>query len=205
MQGSGTGEGKIVPGIDGAGAYAHVVVAVDALTRGVGNIVRWNARSTIPAEYAPALLEGIDAVIRAGVVAGFELVDVQIAIESGSHHEEDSTRDAFREAAQKALSCALLQAEPLLLEAYSTLQVIVPARLATAVQAVIGAESRQAVQAETQLHAIAAHVATAAVNQLVRKVLVVTSGVGQITCAPGGFRPAPDISDELAASVAVRP
>jgi len=204
VQGRGVADGKVTPQPDGAGAYAHVRVAVDALSRGRGNVLSWNARSTIPAEFAPAVLQGIDYVMTAGVLAGLPLIDVQISIADGSYHEEDSTRDAFRQAAQEALTAALLQAQPLLLESYSTLSVIVPAKLATVVQTVIGSESRQAVQSETHLYAINAGIATAELNELIRKVLVVTSGVGQITCTHAGFRPAPESAGGSPVAVAGR-
>jgi elongation factor G len=190
VQGRGVGEATINREPGGAGAYAHVVVGVYALSRGRGNIFSWNARSTIPAGFAKAVIEGIESVVNAGVLAGFELIDVHISVEDGSYHEEDSTSDAFREAAAEAVADALHQAQPLILEAYSSLSVIVPAKLATVVQTVIGSEARQAVQSETLLHAITASIATSEVNNVIRKVLVVTGGVGQISCAHGGFRSA---------------
>jgi elongation factor G len=192
VQRRGVGEGKMVRQIGGAGAYAHVQVAVDALSRGRGNIISWNARSAIPAGFAIAVMRGIDEVVNAGVLAGFELTDVHISVEDGSYHEEDSTSDAFKEAAKEAVAMALHQAQPMILEAYSSVSVIVPAKLAAVVQAVIGAEARQAVQSETLLHAITANVSTCGVNDVIRKLLVVTAGVGQVSCARGGFRPTPD-------------
>jgi translation elongation factor EF-G len=57
---------------------------------------------------------------------GFELTDVLVSVEDGSYHEEDSTANAFREAAEKAAREAILQASPIVLEALSSVTITVP-------------------------------------------------------------------------------
>ena len=190
VQGRGVGEAKIQRQVGGSGVYAHVRVAVEALNRGRGNIFSWDARATIPARFASAVVEGIDDAMKAGVLAGFELTDVHVSVEDGSYHEEDSTSDAFREASHEAVTLALREAQPLMLEAYSTVRAIVPGKLAAAVQAVMGLQSGEAVQSQTNLHAITANIPTPHVEGLIRNLLAVTGGVGQITYSHGGFRPA---------------
>ena len=204
VQGRGVGEGKVTPEIGGSGAYAHVRVAVEALSRGRGNIFSWDAGSVIPARFAAAVVRGIDDVVRGGVLAGFELVDVHVSVKDGSYHEEDSSSDAFREAAREALTQALQEAGPLILEAYSTVRAIVPATLSAAVQAVMGSQSGEAVQSETRFHAITANTPAAQVDGLIRNLLAVTGGVGQITYSHGGFRLATEPPDIVEVRVPLR-
>lgn len=91
VQRSGTGEGKVVRQRGGIAMYAHVRVSVHPLDRGQGVVFAWNAGLNIPAKFAPAVSQGVHDVMRAGVLARFELTDIHASVESGSYHEVDST------------------------------------------------------------------------------------------------------------------
>jgi hypothetical protein len=67
----------------------------------------------------------VDA-LSSGVLAGLELTDVHASVQDGSYHEEDSTADAFREAAAKATTKALRDAHPVILEALASVSITVP-------------------------------------------------------------------------------
>jgi elongation factor G len=109
VQDSGVGEGKVIRQRGSSGVYAHVRVEVRPLNRGHGTVLAWNAGLNIPAKFVAAVMQGIQDAINDGVLAGLEVTDVCAAVEDGSYHEEDSTADAFREAAEKAVKEAIRQ------------------------------------------------------------------------------------------------
>ena len=49
----------------------------------------------IPKEYIPAVDEGIQGAMKAGVLAGYQVVDVKVTLYDGSYHEVDSSEMAF--------------------------------------------------------------------------------------------------------------
>ena len=67
----------------------------------------------IPKEYIPAVGEGIEEAMKAGILGGFPVVGVHANVYDGSYHEVDSSEMAFhiagsmafKEAMQKACSC----------------------------------------------------------------------------------------------------
>jgi hypothetical protein len=69
VQDSGVADGKVVRQRGGIGSYAHMQVEVRPLSRGQGRILAWNAGLNIPAEFVPAVLQGIQDTLHAGVLA----------------------------------------------------------------------------------------------------------------------------------------
>lgn len=70
----------------------------------------------IPKEYIPACMKGIEEGLQTGVLAGYPLIDMKIAITYGSYHEVDSNEMAFKICASMALKDAARKAKPVLLE-----------------------------------------------------------------------------------------
>ena len=52
----------------------------------------------IPREFIPAVQKGIEDAMEAGVLAGYPLVDVKVALYDGSFHDVDSSEFAFKTA-----------------------------------------------------------------------------------------------------------
>src|SRR5579863_1644672 len=173
---SGSADGKVVRQFGNQGVYAHVQVTVAALTRGQGKVLAWNAGPNIPAKFAPAVLEGIHGATNAGVLAGLELTDIHISVDDGSYHDVDSTMDAFREAAGKAVAEAIRQARPLILEALSKVTVSVPAKFIDVVEARMnscGATTR-ITSSETAHQVLAVSIPTPDVINLIAEVLEIS-------------------------------
>lgn len=126
VQSSAIGEGKVIRQRSKLGVYAHVRVEVHPLTRGQGVYVAWMAAESIPTTFTPAVIDGVYDAMNAGVLAGVPMLDVHASIEDGSYHHEDSTADAFREAARVATSEALRHAQPILMEALAQITASVP-------------------------------------------------------------------------------
>ena len=57
----------------------------------------------VPREYIPAVEKGVEETLKAGVLAGYPVVDVKVTLHYGSYHEVDSNENAFKMAGSMAL------------------------------------------------------------------------------------------------------
>jgi len=122
-----SGEYKFIRQSGGKGQYGHVIVDVEPAARGFGFEVKAAVKKTdIPAEFIPAVIEGIEDSARTGYVAGYPMTDMVVTITGGSYDDTDSTEIAFKAAASMAFKDAVRRAGPILLEPIMTLQVITP-------------------------------------------------------------------------------
>ncbi len=111
------GEGKFIRQSGGRGQYGHAVITVQPNERGKGiEIENKIVGGTIPKEYVPAVIDGIEEAIKGGVMAGYQVVDIKVQIIDGSFHEVDSNELAFKMAGIFALKEAAKKAHPILLE-----------------------------------------------------------------------------------------
>ncbi len=111
----------------GHGQYAHVVIS---LTPGApsSGITFENeiVGGVIPREYIPAVEKGIRESAEGGVLAGYPVVDTQIALIDGSFHEVDSSEMAFKVAGSMAFKEGVMKGAPVLLEPIMKVEVVVP-------------------------------------------------------------------------------
>jgi len=111
----------------GRGQYAHVVINVEPAPAGSGLIFENKVvGGTIPKEYIPSVQRGLENVMKTGVLAGYPLVDIKVALVDGSYHEVDSSDVAFRAAAAMALRDAVRNADPALMEPIMRVEVVTP-------------------------------------------------------------------------------
>ena len=80
----------------------------------------------IPKEYIPAVDKGIQGAMKAGVLAGYQVVDVKVTLYDGSYHEVDSSEMAFSIAGSMAFKEAMKKADPCILEPIMKVSAIVP-------------------------------------------------------------------------------
>src|SRR5262249_21008989 len=80
----------------------------------------------IPKEYIPAVIAGIQDGLNTGVLAGYNLVDVKVAIVFGSYHEVDSSEIAFKICGSMALKEAARKCKPIILEPIMRVDVTSP-------------------------------------------------------------------------------
>ncbi len=110
-------ETKYIKQSGGRGQYAHVCLEIEPNETGKGNeIVSKIVGGVIPKEYIPACIKGIEEGLQTGVLAGYPLIDMKIAITYGSYHEVDSNEMAFKICASMALKDAARKGKPVLLE-----------------------------------------------------------------------------------------
>ena len=121
------GEGKYIRQTGGRGQYGHCFLRIEPRPRGDGNeFASEIVGGSIPREFIPAVEKGVIEAEESGVVAGYPMVDIKVALYDGSYHEVDSSEIAFKIAASMALKEASRRAEPVLLEPIMKLEVVTP-------------------------------------------------------------------------------
>lgn len=120
-------EGKFVRQSGGHGQYGHVWLKIEPLERGEGFVFE-NAivGGTIPREFIPGIEKGVKEAMTAGIVAGYQVVDVKATVYDGSFHDVDSSEIAFKIAASMAFKDGMRKADPVLLEPIMKVEVVTP-------------------------------------------------------------------------------
>lgn len=123
----GSTETKYVKQSGGRGQYAHVCLEIEPNETGKGNeVVSKIVGGVIPKEYITPCIKGIQEGLATGVLAGYNLVDVKVAIVYGSYHEVDSSEMAFKICASMAVKEAARKCKPVLLEPIMKVVVTTP-------------------------------------------------------------------------------
>ena len=120
-------EGKYIRQSGGRGQYGHVWLRVIPCERGKGfEFINEIKGGVIPKEFIAPVERGVKEAMDKGVLAGYPLIDIDVALYDGSFHEVDSSEAAFKIAASMALQEAVKRANPILLEPIMKVEVIVP-------------------------------------------------------------------------------
>jgi elongation factor G len=121
------GEGKFIRQSGGRGQYGHAVVTIEPGEKGSGVVVEDEiVGGSIPREYISAVEDGIVEAAQTGVIGGYPMVDVKIAIIDGSFHEVDSSEIAFKMAGSFAFKEAARKAGAIMLEPVMDVEAISP-------------------------------------------------------------------------------
>jgi len=121
------GEGKYIRQSGGRGQYGHCWLRVEPLERGKGfEFIDEIKGGIIPKEYIPAIQKGVKEAMDKGVLAGYPLIDLKVAVYDGSYHEVDSSEAAFKIAGSAGLQSAVKNANPVLLEPIMKTEVVTP-------------------------------------------------------------------------------
>lgn len=119
--------GQYVKQSGGRGQYGDVEIRVGPRERGEGfEFLNEIKEGTIPREFIPAVEKGVKKAMNKGVVAGYPMVDVEVALFDGSFHEVDSSDLAFEIAGSIAFQNAAKEAGPVLLEPLMRLEAVMP-------------------------------------------------------------------------------
>jgi elongation factor G len=114
----------------GAGQFGEVYLNVEPAERNSVPPLQfsWDIfGGSIPGQFEPAILKGINDVMANGVVAGFPMQDIKVSITDGKYHPVDSKEVAFRTAGKGAFMDAIMKAKPALLEPIVNIEVTIPA------------------------------------------------------------------------------
>ncbi|ERM90960.1 elongation factor G [Caldanaerobacter subterraneus] len=120
-------EGKFIRQSGGRGQYGHVWLEMEPAPRGEGYIFENRiVGGVIPKEFIPAVDAGIQEAMQNGVLGGYPVIDVKVALVDGSYHEVDSSDMAFKIAGSIAFREGMKKADPVLLEPIMKVEVVVP-------------------------------------------------------------------------------
>jgi elongation factor G len=127
----------------GHGQFADIHVEIKPLPRGTGFAFTESVvGGTVPRQYIPAVDQGVrDSLLRGPL--GFPVVDVTVNLSSGQFHAVDSSEMAFKTVARVAMTEAMPQCEPVLLEPILAVTVLVPSDFTSRVQRVVSGRRGQ--------------------------------------------------------------
>lgn len=120
-------EGRFVRQSGGRGQYGHVWLDIEPNEAGQGFVFENKiVGGVVPREYIPAVEKGVIEAMQNGVIAGYPIVDLKVALVDGSYHEVDSSEMAFKIAGSMALKEGVQKASPILLEPVMRVETVVP-------------------------------------------------------------------------------
>ena len=127
-------EGKFVRQSGGRGQFGHVWLRIEPLTaedKGDDAEMTFKFNSEIvggvvPKEYVPAVEKGAFEQLQNGVIAGYPMIDVKVALFDGSYHDVDSNENAFKIASSMAVKEGARKAGAVLLEPIMKVEVVTP-------------------------------------------------------------------------------
>jgi len=120
-------DGKFVRQSGGKGQYGHVVFRLEPNEAGKGfEFLDEIKGGVVPREYIPAVQKGVEEALNSGVLAGYPVVDVKVALTFGSYHDVDSSEQAFKMAAIFGFKEAAKKANPVILEPMMAVEVETP-------------------------------------------------------------------------------
>ncbi len=121
-------EGKHKKQTGGHGQYGHVWLEVGPSSEPFEWVDKIFGGS-VPLQYRPAVEKGVHEAMAEGVLAGFPVTGVKVALVDGSDHPVDSSEMAFKLAGILAFRAAAEKARPVLLEPVMDVTVTCPEHL----------------------------------------------------------------------------
>jgi elongation factor G len=110
----------------GSGQYARCKLRVEPNPGKGYEFVNEVRGGNIPKEFIPAIEKGVVEALEGGILAGFPMVDVKVAVYDGAYHEVDSSEMAFKICASICVKDACKKAKSVLLEPVMAVEVVVP-------------------------------------------------------------------------------
>ncbi|MFC1711863.1 elongation factor G [Patescibacteria group bacterium] len=188
------GEGKYIRQSGGRGQYGHCFLRVEPKGKGEGyEFVSEIKGAAIPREFIPAVEKGVKEAMENGVVAGYPLVDMKVAVYDGSYHDVDSSEIAFKIAGSMALQDAVKAAKPVLLEPIMKIEVSVPEEYFGEIIGDLSSKRAKILGTETRLNlkVITAMVPLAEMPQYATRLRTLTAGRGTFYMEPSHYEEIP--------------
>ncbi len=110
----------------GAGQFAEVHMRVEPNPDSDYEFVWEVFGGAISSNFIPAIEKGIKQVMRDGVLAGYPVHNVKVAVFDGKEHPVDSKPVAFEIAAREVFKLAVQNASPVLMEPIMNVEITVP-------------------------------------------------------------------------------
>ena len=122
-------ESKYAKQSGGRGQYGHCKVKFEPMDANGEELYKFESTvvgGAIPKEYIPAVGEGIEEAMKAGILGGYPVVGIHANVYDGSYHEVDSSEMAFHIAGSLAFKEAMQKSSPILLEPIMRVEVTTP-------------------------------------------------------------------------------
>ena len=111
----------------GSGQYAKVKLRVEPFESEEGFVFENETfGGSIPKEFISAVEKGVRESLESGVMAGYPMSNVKVAVTDGGYHEVDSSEMAFKICSAICAKEAFRKAKPVLLEPVMRVEVVVP-------------------------------------------------------------------------------
>ena len=124
---SSSAQGRHKKQTGGRGQFGDVWLRAEPLPSGTGyEFADEVFGGSVPRNYIPSVEKGLNLALKKGVVAGYPVTDVKIALYDGSYHPVDSSDIAFQLAAQLGFRKVMESAGPVLLEPIMDVAITVP-------------------------------------------------------------------------------
>jgi elongation factor G len=196
-------EGRYVKQSGGKGQYGHCWLKLEPNEKGKGfefiNAIKGGA---IPREFIPAIQKGVEDTMKAGVVAGYPVVDIKVTVYDGSYHDVDSSEAAFKIAGSMAFKEGMRQGDPILLEPIMKVDVDTPDSHMGDVTGSLSSKRGQIQGTESLGGGISRITALAPLSELfgyTSELRSLTSGRGSATMEPSHYAEVPkNVAEEIA-------
>lgn len=120
-------EARFIKQTGGRGQYGHVWLEMEPGEAGSGVVFENRiVGGVVPREYIPAVQKGVLEASQQGILGGYPVLDVKVALYDGSFHEVDSSEMAFKVAGSIAFKEGARKAGAVLLEPMMDVEVVVP-------------------------------------------------------------------------------
>ncbi len=196
-------QGKHIRQTGGHGQYGDVWLRIEPNERGKGfEFVSEIVGGTVPKEYIKPVENGVRETLENGIIAGYPVIDVKVALYDGSYHDVDSNEMAFKTAGSIAIKEAVRKAAPIILEPIMLVEVTTSEEFYGDVigdlnrrrGTILGMDSRGATSV------VRGHVPLAEMFGYVNELRSMTSGRASYSMEFAHYNPVPkNITDEIIA------
>jgi elongation factor G len=172
----------------GHGQFGDVVMELRPGDRGTGLTFDQKIHGgVVPRQYFGAVEDGVRDALERGPL-GFPVVDVEATLLDGSYHTVDSSEIAFRTAGRIAISEALAQCDPILLEPINAVTIHTPSDAMARITAMIPVRRGQILGFEpregwTGWDSVRAYVPQDELHDFILEIRSATHGLGEMESA----------------------
>ncbi len=177
-------QGKHKKQTGGHGQYADSWIEIEPLPRGQGFVFEDRiVGGVIPRQYIPAVEKGVQEAMAEGIVAGYPVVDIKVALVDGSFHAVDSSEMAFKISGSMAFKKGAQEANPVLLEPIMGMTIKIPKEcVGDVIGDLNGRRGRvMGMDSESKCEVVNAQVPMAEVQQYAQDLTSITGGRGQFS------------------------
>ena len=155
----------------------------------------------IPRALIPAVDRGVREIMKEGIIAGYPLTGIRVAVYDGSYHPVDSNEMAFRQAARIGLRKACADADPVILEPMKNITVTIPESYAGAVMGDVSASRGRVTGMDTNERGdtvVQATVPYAELTDYATRLRSLSRGTGDFQMESAGYEQVPyDVQKHL--------